>query len=151
LIVVKDGNTDIVVELEPVKGKPGEYVNYQNKKEVYTKTADGKFERKTTSSSPQASPSVELSSPTDSPDVGSDYTAATPTFRADREEFIKLFEKAKLSGAKTYSKEAMNAILSAKGNSRRANVRGYINASGDLIYHRFGGKLNRLNNYLNNK
>jgi hypothetical protein len=49
LIVVKDGNTDIVVELEPVKGKPGEYVNYQNKKEVYTKTADGRFEKKTSS------------------------------------------------------------------------------------------------------
>ena len=49
ILVVKDGNTDIIVELKPVKGKPGEYVDYNNPNAVYIKTRTGKFRKKTSS------------------------------------------------------------------------------------------------------
>jgi hypothetical protein len=51
LIKVKNGDQEQVVELAPLKNNnnetvPNEYVNVKDKNEIYTKTDDGKFEKK---------------------------------------------------------------------------------------------------------
>jgi hypothetical protein len=51
LIKVKNGDQEQVVELAPLKNNnnetvPNEYVNVKDKNEIYTKTTDGKFEKK---------------------------------------------------------------------------------------------------------
>jgi hypothetical protein len=52
LIKVKNGDQEQVIELAPLKNNnnetvPNEYVNVKDKNEIYTKTTDGKFEKKT--------------------------------------------------------------------------------------------------------
>jgi hypothetical protein len=48
------------------------------------------------------------------------------------------------------SKEEVNNLLIKKGKYPNAKTGGFI-VNGKLTYNRSGGKLNRLNNYLNNK
>ena len=160
LIKVKNGDQEQVVEIAPLKNDndetvPNEYVNVENKNEIYTKTADGNFEKKV--SNQQSSLNQEdidefnsLMYSESTPDLGLEYTVTQVTRKQQHEDYIKFAKKQTSKGNTFYSKEQVNELLTKLGKTPDAERGGYI-VNGKLTYNRSGGRLNRLNNYLNRK
>ena len=185
LIKVKNGDQEQVVEIAPLKNNnnetvPNEYVNVKDQNEVYTKTADGKFEKKAANQT--AEPSEPTTTTTtdqitetkkskllfqkdidefnaligreSTPKTGIEYTT-TKASRKPYGEYKDLAKKAANKGEELMPKEKVNELLSKMATVlnqeyKPARTGGFI-VNGKLIYNRSGGKLNRLNNYLNNK
>ena len=181
LIKVKNGDQEQVVELAPLKNNnneavPNEYVNVKDKNEIYTKTTDGKFEKKTVNqpiepNKPQTDQTTEtnnsklhtqedidgfnsLMNRESTPKTGIEYTT-TKASHQTYSKYVSLAHKARNQGKKLLNKDEVNELLSKMATVTNqeyepAKTGGFV-VNGELTYNRSGGKLNRLNNYLNNK
>ena len=153
LIKVKNGDQEQVVEIAPLKNNNNEtilneYVNVKDKNEVYTKTADGKFEKKNLSQTQTPNQPTNQPNPSLQPDLGTEYTTTQINF-IGKNKYKKAAAEAKNKGITLMSKEEVNNLLIKQGKQPTAKTGGFI-INGKLTYNRSGGKLNRLNNYLNN-
>jgi len=88
------------------------------------------------------------------PKTGIEYTT-TEVSHQTYSKYISLARKAVNKGKKLLNKDEVNELLSkmatvTKQKYNKATTGGFI-VNGKLTYNRSGGRLNRLNNYLNNK
>lgn len=181
LIKVKNGDQEQVVELMPLKNNnnetiPNEYVNVKDKNEIYTKTSDGKFEKKTVNQPTEPNkPKINQTTETNksklytqedidelnslmgresTPKAGIEYTT-TEASHQTYSKYVSLAHEARNKGKKLLSKDEVNELLSKMATVtnqeyKPAKTGGFV-VNGKLTYNRSGGKLNRLNNYLNRK
>jgi hypothetical protein len=111
----------------------GKYVNFANPKEVYVKTKNGTFDIQTEGS------------------TGFGYDVIPPAIRfdtdADFTNVITMIPKHDHLSPNS----VRNMIKSVTGEEVDVRLGGWVNKRGELYYRNTGGKLDRLNNYLNTK
>lgn len=156
LIVRKEGTKQHVVELAPMKDSKGEliegkYINFDNPNEVYVKTKNGTFKKQT--ASPKSTPLVQNTDiQTEMSNLNAQVTLPFTRYKqlgtdSDFTNGINMIPKDK----RLTPNQVISMIKDKTGNEVKVRLGGWINKKGELVYRNTGGKLDRLNNYLNTK
>ena len=156
LIVRKEGTKQRVVELTPMKDNKGnviegKYINFDNPNEVYVKTKNGTFKKQT--ASPKSTPQVKNTDiQTEMSSLNAQVTLPFTRYKqlgtdADFTTGINMIPKDK----RLTPNQVKDMILNKTGKVVDVKLGGWVNKKGKLVYRNTGGKLDRLNNYLNIK